>query len=261
MMPELEQARAQQRAGRPRLVFQYARSEADVRAAQELRWRVFSEEMGARLSSPEPGLDQDRLDPLCDHLLVRDQRTDLVVGTYRILNAAQARRAGGFYSDSEFDLTRLEHLRGDLMEMGRACVHPDYRSGASIALLWAGLADYIQTRGVRYLMGCASMTMSDGGHTAASIYRQLQPHAAPAEWRVFPRCALPLNCLDHTLTVEIPSLIKAYLRVGAYVCGEPAWDPDFNTADCLLLLPTQQIDHRYSRHFMKKTMQQAQVIL
>ncbi len=261
MMPDLEQTRAQQRASRPRLVFQYARSEADVRAAQELRWRVFSEEMGARLNSPEPGLDQDRLDPLCDHLLVRDLRTDLVVGTYRILNAAQARRAGGFYSESEFDLSRLGHLRDDLMEMGRACVHPDYRTGASIALLWAGLADYIQTHGVRYLMGCASMTMADGGHTAASIYRQLQVHAAPAEWRVFPACPLPLDRLDDRLEVEIPSLIKAYLRVGAYVCGEPAWDPDFNTADCLLLLPTQQIDYRYSRHFMKQTLQQEQVKL
>ena len=237
-----------------RLVFQYGRSAADVRAAQKLRWRVFAEEMGARLSSPEPGLDQDRFDSLCDHLLVRDTRSGEVVGTYRIINAEQAHQAGGFYSDAEFDLSRLSHLRTQIMEVGRACVHPEYRSGAVIAALWSGLADYIRAHGVRYLMGCASISMADGGHGAASIYRQLRDlHAAPAEWRVFPHCPLPLERLDASANVEVPALIKAYLRVGAYVCGEPAWDPDFNTADCLLLLPTQHMDHRYSRHFLKQS--------
>jgi putative hemolysin len=238
----------------PRLVFQYGRSMSDIRAAQKLRWRVFAEEMGACLNSPEPGVDRDRFDDLCDHLLVRDTRNGEVVGTYRIVNAAQAREAGGFYSDSEFDLSRLSHLRPQIMEVGRACVHPDYRSGATIAMLWAGLAEYIQTHGVQYLMGCASISMADGGHGAASIYRQLESqHAAPAEWRVFPKCPLPLEKLDAGTMAEVPPLIKAYLRVGAYVCGEPAWDPDFNTADCLLLLPTANMDHRYSRHFMKQS--------
>lgn len=253
----LQLEKSPQEARRPRLVFQYGRSEADVRAAQKLRWRVFAEEMGARLVSPEPGLDQDRFDALCDHLLVRDTRTNEVVGTYRIVNAAQAERAGGFYSDSEFDLSRLAHLRGQIMEVGRACVHPDYRSGAVIAALWSGLADYIQSHGVQYLMGCASVSMVDGGHSAASIYRQLRAaHAAPAEWRVFPHCPLPLEKLDDGVVAEVPALIKAYLRVGAYVCGDPAWDPDFNTADCLLLLPTSQMDHRYSRHFLKQSLTQ-----
>ncbi len=237
-----------------RLVFQYGRSEADIRAAQKLRWRVFVEEMGARLNSPEAGVDQDRFDALCDHLLVRDTRSNEVVGTYRIVNAAQAERAGGFYSDSEFDLSRLAHLRSQIMEVGRACVHPDYRSGAVIAALWSGLADYIQRHGVQYLMGCASISMADGGHAAASIYRQLhEAHAAPAEWRVFPHCPLPLTQLEDHSLAEVPPLIKAYLRVGAYLCGAPAWDPDFNTADCLLLLPTARMDHRYSRHFLKQS--------
>ena len=132
------------------------------------------------------------------------------------------------------------------MEVGRACVHPEYRSGAVIAALWSGLADYIQRHGVQYLMGCASISMADGGHAAASIYRQLrETNTAPAEWRVFPHCPLPLEKLDDGVLAEVPALIKAYLRVGAYVCGDPAWDPDFNTADCLLLLPTSQMDHRY----------------
>jgi putative hemolysin len=255
MMELLQPNQAPEERRKPRLVFQYARTPMEVREAQKLRWRVFAEEMGANLTSPEAGVDADRWDDWCDHLMVRDTRSGEVVGTYRILNAANAQRAGGFYSDTEFDLTRLQHLRPDIMEVGRACVHPDYRSGASIAVLWAGLADYIKSHGVRYLMGCASISMSDGGHVAASVYRQLaQHHAAPAEWRVFPSCPLPLEKLEDNLNAEIPPLIKAYLRVGALVCGEPAWDPDFNTADCLLLLPTAQMDQRYSRHFMKESM-------
>ncbi len=253
-MPHLEYSADVLR--QPRLVFQYARSEADVRAAQRLRWQVFHEEMGAHLRSPEHGVDQDRFDELCDHLLVRDTRTGEVIGTYRILNALQAEKAGGFYSDGEFDLSRLTHLRSQVMEVGRACVHPKYRSGAAIAVLWAGLAEYIRSHHVQYLMGCASISMADGGHAAAALYRQLErDHGAPPEWRVFPHCALPLGALDDGREVEVPPLIKAYLRVGAYVCGAPAWDPDFNTADCLLLLPTDAMDHRYSRHFMKQSAQ------
>ena len=253
-MPQLDQSL--QSVRQPRLVFQYARSSVDVRAAQQLRWHVFHEEMGAHLHSAEPGLDQDRFDALCDHLILRDTRSHEVVGTYRILNARQAVRAGGFYSEEEFDLTRLAHLLPHVMEVGRACVHPDYRNGLSIAVLWAGLAEYIRIHRVQYLMGCASMTMIDGGHTAASLYRQLElMHGAPAEWRVSPHCALPLAALDSTRVVDIPPLIKAYLRVGAYVCGAPAWDADFNTADCLLLLPTAAMDQRYSRHFMKTSVE------
>jgi putative hemolysin len=115
----------------PRLVFQYARTEREVRAVQKVRWKVFHEEMGACLRSSEPGVDIDRFDALCDHLLVRDTRNNEVVGTYRILNALQAEKAGGFYSDGEFDLSRLTHLRARILAVGRACVHPQYRSGAA----------------------------------------------------------------------------------------------------------------------------------
>jgi putative hemolysin len=243
-----------QEARQSRLVFQYARTPYEVREAQKLRWRVFADEMGAHLDSPEPGVDLDRFDHLCDHLMVRDTRSNEVVGTYRILNAQKAELAGGFYSDSEFDLSRLENLRPHIMEMGRACVHPEYRKGAIVVLLWSGLADYIKAHNVQYLMGCASISMADGGHAAASIYHQLNSfHPSPPEWRVFPRCPLPLEHLDASVNAEVPALIKAYLRVGAYVCGAPAWDPQFNTADCLLLLPTANMDHRYSRHFMKES--------
>lgn len=229
-----------------------AKSEADVRAAQALRYRIFAEEMGAHIKSREPGLDQDLFDPYCDHLLVQNDETGEIIGTYRILRPDQARRLGSYYSDTEFDLTRLHGIRNQLVEIGRSCVHPDYRSGAVISLLWAGLAQYMQERNYQYLMGCASMTMVDGGHLAASLYHRLaESHLSPSEWRVTPRCALPLAALDKTLTAEIPPLIKGYLRAGAMICGEPAWDPDFNTADFLILLPMQHINQRYARHFLK----------
>lgn len=240
------------RAARPPLTLAMARTGQEVREAQKLRWRVFADELGARLPSDEPGVDRDGFDPHCEHLLVRDGDSGEVVGTYRILPGPVSEALGGFYSESEFDLSRLQHLRGRAVEVGRSCVHPGYRNGGTIALLWAGLAQYMQTHGYEYLLGCASMGMADGGHGAASIYNALQVSSmSPAEYRVFPRCPLPLQRLNRHLQVTVPPLIKGYVRCGAWVCGEPAWDPDFNTADLLMLLPLSRLDSRYARHFVK----------
>jgi putative hemolysin len=228
-----------------------AGSRAEIREAQRLRWQVFAEEMGARLDSPEPGLDIDLYDPWCEHLVARDSATGEVVGTYRILAPEAAKQLGNFYSDQEFDLTRLGHIRDRMVEVGRSCVHPDYRSGATIAQLWSGLADYMRERGYDYLMGCASIGMQDGGHNAAGVWHAVRrQHLAPPEWRVFPRCPLPLEALGEEAAPLVPPLVKGYLRVGAYVCGEPAWDPDFNTADLLILLPMLKVSPAYARHFL-----------
>lgn len=241
------------RAPRTRLGVQFARSMGEVQEAQRLRYRVFGEEMGAHLSHPEQGVDRDIFDPFCEHLLARDTVSGEVVGTYRILNGAQAKKIGGFYSDDEFDLARLGHLRERLVEVGRSCVHPAYRNGATIALLWAGLADYVSRHRHEYMMGCASVSMRDGGRLAASLYRRLAPgHLSPPEYRVFPRHRLPLEALDADLeSPPVPPLLKGYLRLGAWICGEPAWDPDFNTADLLILLPLSRINPRYARHFLR----------
>ncbi|UXY16586.1 GNAT family N-acetyltransferase [Chitiniphilus purpureus] len=235
-----------------RLSLALANTQEQIRAAQALRHKVFVEEMGARLTPGTPGLDQDLFDPYCEHLIVQDDETGEVVGTYRILTPHQARRLGSYYADTEFDLTRLQHLRSQFVEVGRSCVHPDYRNGATIALLWSGLAEYMRRHGYQYLIGCASISLSDGGHCAASLYRKLIETAyAPIEWRVFPRCPLPLAALDQRLPVPTPPLIKGYLRAGALICGEPAWDPDFNTADLFVLLPMRRIDTRYAKHFVR----------
>lgn len=233
-----------------------ARNPEEILAAQRLRYRVFADEMGARLPTRIPGVDQDIYDAYCEHLVVRDDDTGQVVGTYRILAPAQAHRIG-YYSENEFDLTRLQHLRPRLVEIGRSCVHPDFRTGATIALLWSGLADYMQENGYDYLMGCASISMADGGHAAASLYHRLSQGEksclGPLEYRVFPRLPLPLAALRQDAPAEIPPLIKGYLRAGAWICGEPAWDPDFNTADLPILMPMARVAGRYARHFMGQT--------
>jgi putative hemolysin len=239
------------RARSQRFEVMLARGPEEVRAAQRLRYSIFAEEMGARLSTREPGVDADIYDPWCEHLLVREKDTGLVVGTYRILPPSQAECLGGYYSEQEFDLTRLLHLRPRMVEVGRSCVHPGYRTGGVITLLWSGLSRYMVSHGYEYLIGCASISMNDGGHAAASIYRAArEKHLSPIEWRVSPRCPLPLEALDRQVEAPMPPLVKGYFRVGAYVCGDPSWDPDFNTADLLLLLPMSRMNKIYARHFL-----------
>ncbi len=229
-----------------------ARSEEEVLEAQRLRYKVFVEELGARVQTRLNGHDIDHYDRFCDHLIVRDTDSGRIVGTYRILSPAAARRVGNYYSENEFHINRLHHLRNRMVEVGRSCIHQDHRSGAVITLLWAGLADYMVSNGYDYLIGCASIGMADGGHNAANLFQQIGPeHMAPAEYRVFPQHGLPFERLANGQPALVPPLIKGYLRVGAWICGEPAWDPDFNTADLLLLLPMSRMNKRYMRHFMK----------
>ncbi len=252
----LDLIQQQQRGTQGKLTFSLARSVAEVTEAQRIRYKVFGEEMGARLPSAEQGLDIDRFDEFCDHLLVRDHANNKVVGTYRILPPEQSYISGGYYSETEFDISRLMHLRDRMAEVGRSCVHPDYRDGATITQLWSGLADYINKHGHEYLIGCASISMSDGGHYAASVYNKVRKlHGAPPEYHVFPHCRLPLESLNQNMDVIIPPLIKGYLRLGAWVAGEPAWDPDFNCADLFILMPVARMNARYAKHFMRKSAQ------
>jgi putative hemolysin len=233
------------------LSFSFARNPLEVAEAQRLRYKIFADKMGASLPGKD-GIDQDGFDVFCDHLLVRDNKTGKVVGTYRLLDPHMADEAGGYYSAGEFDLSRLMHLFDRTVEVGRACVHADYRTGGTLALLWAGLAKYMQTHRYDYMMGCGSISMADGGHMAASLYNQLQhDYLSPPEYRVFPRCPLPMDALTSNMQVRCPPLIKGYLRLGAYIYGEPAWDPHFNTADILIMLPLSRMDKRYAAHFFK----------
>jgi putative hemolysin len=224
----------------------FARSLDEVREVQRLRFEVFGRELGARVPGYERGLDCDPHDAHCAHLMVRDGGSRQVVGTYRLLDAAGARTAGGFYSAAEFDLARLAPILPRTVEIGRACVHPDYRRGGVISLLWVALLRHILARGYDYVIGCASIPAADGGHVAATVCRQLlQHHLGPACWRVVPRAAFVLEGWADVADAEIPSLVKGYLRLGAFVAGEPAWDGDFKTADLLMMLPIANLNRRY----------------
>ena len=242
------------RTTHPSLIISWARHQDEVEEAQRLRYKVFVEEMGAMLPKGKTGLDQDLFDSWCDHLIVRDEETLRVVGTYRVLTPHKAVKLGSLYSETEFDLTRLAHLRPKMIELGRSCVHQDYRTGSVIMALWGGLGRYMIQGGYETMVGCASVSIADGGHYAASLYKQFtQSHLASVEYRAFPRLPLPIDSLNQQLSVEPPPLVKGYLRLGAKICGAPAWDPDFNTADFLTLMRLKDMHPRYARHFFGKT--------
>ncbi|CAM5266687.1 GNAT family N-acetyltransferase [Streptomyces narbonensis] len=244
------QARAEQPA--PRYVVGLARDQEDVRAAQRLRHEVFAGELGARLDGPEPGLDSDAFDAYCDHLLVRDEATGDVVGTYRILPPERAAVAGRLYSESEFDLTRLGPVRHDLVEVGRSCVHPAHRNGAVISLIWAGLARYMTRTGHNWLAGCCSIPLADGGTLAASTWDTVKAkHLAPEEYWVTPHRLWNADGIARPAgRTELPPLLRGYLRLGAWVCGAPAHDPDFGVADLYVLLSLRRTNPRYLNHFL-----------
>ena len=233
----------------------WARHQDEVRQAQRLRHEVFAGEMGARLTTPLPGYDIDLFDDFCEHLLVRDEATQEVIGTYRVLTPVQAKRVGSTYSDTEFDLTRLRLLRPRMVELGRSCVHPDHRHGGVIMALWGALAEFMVRNQLDTMIGCASIPMLHNGvvsgDSAASIWRQVSSkHMAPIEWHVRPRLPLPVEQLDGSLDIEPPALIRGYLRLGAKVLGPPAWDPDFNTADLPMLMRIADLPARYRKHFL-----------
>ncbi|MGJ7491284.1 GNAT family N-acetyltransferase [Variovorax sp. ZT4R33] len=233
----------------------WARHQDDVRAAQRLRYEVFANEMGARLTTTLEHHDIDLFDDFCEHLLVREEESGQVIGTYRVLTPAQARRIGSTYSDTEFDLTRLRDLRERMVELGRSCVHRDHRQGGVILALWGALAGFMHRNRLDTMIGCASIPMMhngvNSGDAAASIWRQLSAtHMAPIQYQVQPRLALPVDRLDGAMDVEPPALIKGYLRLGAKVLGAPAWDPDFNTADLPMLMRIDDLPPRYRKHFL-----------
>lgn len=228
-----------------------ARSNEDLEAIQRLRFNVFSQEMGAVFPEATDGLDCDRYDPWCEHVMVKEVGTGRVVGTYRVLTPPNAKKAGGYYSETEFDLTALNRIRNDLVEVGRSCTHSDYRGGSVIMLLLSGVARLVHRSGFRYILGCASVSLRDDGVTAAEVWRATTKMLGKGNHPPLatPRYRYPVERINSTLPARVPPLIKGYLRLGATICGEPAWDPDFNTADFPVFLDMNCMDIRYRRRF------------
>ncbi|ASM72312.1 MULTISPECIES: GNAT family N-acetyltransferase [Roseobacteraceae] len=234
-----------------------ARDANDLMAAQRLRYDVFVRELGGGgdMVDHDAGLEQDRFDPFFDHLLLHDMAQGQVVGVYRMLRSDQARAAGQFYSEDEYDLTPLRQSGRNLLELGRSCLHPDYRGGMAMHYLWSALASYVAEHDIDILFGVASFHGTDTSALAAPLSLLHHRHLAPPDVRVRARPEsfqsmnlIPEEVLDRrTAMLQVPALIKAYIRLGG-VIGEGAWiDRTFNTTDVCLVMDTAHMNTRQSR--------------
>ncbi len=237
------------------LEVRWARSSSDLLKAQKLRALAFG------FSPPEISYNEiipecDSFDAFARHLMVVETKTGHCVGTYRLLGPEGARKAGGFYTESEFDISSLSPFLDETVELGRSCVHPDYRNGSVIALLWAALARTLITEKIKYLMGCASVDLTnpdlDLDEIGSYLFRKAWEDAAISvvPHRPFPCLVRPVR--DGRVPT-LPPLLKGYLRIGARCIGYPAHDPVFKTADFPVWLPLSQMSVAYSRHFFRSS--------
>jgi putative hemolysin len=243
-------------------IIRLAASRAEIEAAQRLRYRVFYEEMGAH-PMPEMaarGSDFDSFDDVCDHRVVIARTKPLestVVGTYRFMRRRHAEAAGGFYSADEYDLSPLRSNGGEIMELGRSCVDPEFRTRHTMQLLWRGIAEYIVAYNIDLMFGCASFPGTDLSALAVPLSYLYHNHLAPDDLR--PRaikrryCSLQQTSVDlvdrKQALAQLPPLIKGYLRVGAFVGDGAVIDHQFNTTDVCIVVKTDRITGRYAKHY------------
>lgn len=243
-----------------------AETEAEVDAAQALRYRVFYDEMGAKPTPNRKKLmrDVDPYDGICDHLLVIDlehgtKADPEVVGTYRLLRGAVAEASAGFYSEAEFDLAGLLAHPGEIMELGRSCINAEYRRRGAMQLLWRGIADYIFEHKVEIMFGCGSIhgtNVEEAKRALAFLHhfhrapKGLRPHALAG--RYVEMNTMKKKHIDAKLAEsELPPLLKGYLRLGAYVGDGAVIDHQFNTIDVCVVVETEKVTDKYIRHFAK----------
>ncbi len=243
-------------------VIRLATSEAEIDAAQALRYRVFYDEMGAH---PLPEMesvcrDFDRYDAACDHLIVVDRsrlKNDQVVGTYRFMRREHARAVGTFYTAAEYDISPLLTVPGALMELGRSCVDANYRDRATMQLLWRGIAEYSNIHDIKVMFGCASLPGTNPDQLATQLSYLYHYHLAPEALRTqaLPErftnmCLLPKDAIDpRRALASLPPLLKGYLRVGGFVGNGAVVDHQFNTTDVCVIVKTDLIAGRYTRHY------------
>ena len=244
-----------------------ARTAGDIDAAQALRYRVFYEEMAAR-PTPEMAAtrrDADAFDPLCDHLLVidhtRGEGPEGVVGTYRLIRRAAAARHGGFYSAAEYDIDKLVALPGEILELGRSCVDVGYRTRPTMQLLWRGIAEYVYHYDIALMFGCASLPGIDPGALALPLSYLYHHHLAPPalrpralEARYVDMRLMPPEAIDAARAlVELPPLVKGYLRLGGFVGDGAVVDEQFNTTDICIVVKTDLVTDKYAKHYERRS--------
>jgi putative hemolysin len=245
--------------GRYRL--RLAESVADRDAACRLRFKVFNIELGKGLdSSYETGLDTDQFDLFCEHLLVEDKVDRRIVGTYRMQSGSTAAQNLGYYSEQEFDFSRYESMRGEILELGRASIDREHRTPEVLTLLWRGIAQYATDMQLRYLVGCSSLNSVDP-REGWQMYAQLQNYRVADGFQTLPSpgflCpgqetgpASEAEPVAASEPVKVPKLLKTYLAIGARICSAPAWDREFGTIDFLTLLDLRTISSSARNRFL-----------
>ncbi len=237
------------------LIAKKAEHESEIEAALKLRFEVFNVEMNEGLqSSYGTGLDYDEFDSLCDHIIVVDAEKNMVIGTYRLLLGSEAEKGLGYYSETEFEMSALRRLPGEKLELGRACVHKDYRGSNVLNLMWSGIADYMDKHKIDYLFGCGSIhTINPTVISSMYGYFKMN-YLTDEDCRVTPLRHVPGFDVAATpdrrlIAKHLPPLLGAYLRVGARVAGEPAFDEQFGVSDFLILLDRDRLLTRYKNRY------------
>lgn len=236
-----------------------AQTPQELGSAQRLRYEVFNCELKKGLpSAHEDGLDRDAFDDICDHVLIIDRARDKTIGTYRLLLRSRLRPKDPFYSESEFDLSNIRKLKGEILELGRSCVHKEYRSNSVLHLLWQRIMSYVEDHHVRYIIGCPSFYTTEPQELGPAYALAKKNFFAPEQFRVYPldKCRLPglaehavLDGQERKALLKFPSLVRSYIKIGALVCGEPALDREFGTADFFMLLDMDRIAEAYLSRF------------
>jgi L-ornithine Nalpha-acyltransferase len=244
-----------------------ASTEWEVRAAQALRFRVFYQEMGAKAdaATAESGLDADAYDEVADHLLVvdhdRGEGPESVVGTYRLIRRAAAVRIGRFYSADEYDIAPLEAFPGEILELGRSCTDVAYRTRGTLQLLWGGIAAYVFRHHITLMFGCASLPGVELEPNAAQLSYLAHHHMAPEALRAraVPDRYLPMEQLPRggydakRALMDLPPLVKGYLRLGGFVGDGAVLDRQFNTTDVCVVVKTDLITDKYFKHYERQS--------
>lgn len=234
------------------LVAYITQDSTEIQQAFKLRHQVFSSEFNTQLNAQTHGIDRDKFDDACHHLIVKESNSQRIVAYSRIITCDIAKKHHGFYTAGEFDLTNVIDHKKRYMEIGRTCVSDDHRSGSAIALLWGQIGQFMINNNIDCLIGCASIPFANGSRQTLAVIDYLRTkHFTTENLRVNPKHPLPhlQNNIDGKSLV--PPLLKAYLRMGCKVCGEAHWDKEFNVADVVVLLTKDNINMRYMKHFLR----------
>ncbi|NDC61068.1 MAG: GNAT family N-acetyltransferase [Betaproteobacteria bacterium] len=234
------------------LSIEWTRQPDEIRLAQALRFKVFSEDFSPVFPHAQEGLDKDPFDDVCDHLLIKEKATQLVVGTYRVISPTAACLIGHAYCESIFDLSPLALLKSKVVEIDRSCIDKRYRNGSTILLMWKRIYQYMLTHQYEYIMGCSSVSLTDKGPAAAGLLHKLvsQGHYS-TEHQFHAKSPVDLTGITPSKNVSVPAILKGYLSVGAKVCSEPGFDPLFNSADFLTILKLSDMNQLFVQRFSR----------